>query len=120
MGDSLGRYFPYPTDAAFDKQAELITFFDSDELQTWAAAYPSPHLAGGGTWEGYDFLTSVNGQDQAQPTSNGVGANVYGSIRKDHSGGFNAAFMDGHAKWMRESTINMWAARPGGSWTWNE
>lgn len=116
MGDTLGRYFPYPTDASFDQQATLITFFDSDEMQTWAAAYPNAHQAGDA--EGYDFTTAINGVDQAQPAANGVGPNVYGSIRKDHSGGFNAAYMDGHAKWIRESTLSMWAARPGGSWSW--
>lgn len=118
VGDTLGRYFPYPIDASFDQEATYITFFDSDELQTWAAAFPSPHLAGGGDWEGYDFLTSVNGADSPQPATNGVGPNCYASVRKDHSGGFNAAFMDGHVKWLRESNLAMWAARPGGSWSW--
>jgi prepilin-type processing-associated H-X9-DG protein len=117
MGDTLGRYFPYPVDAAFDQQAEYITFFDSDELQTWADAYPAAHAPG--DVEGYDFLTSVNGVDQAQPAASGVGPNCYASVRKDHTGGFNAAFMDGHAKWMRESTLVMWAARPGAvNWSW--
>jgi prepilin-type N-terminal cleavage/methylation domain-containing protein/prepilin-type processing-associated H-X9-DG protein len=117
-GDTLGRYYPYATDAMFDQQAQYITFFDSDELQTWADAYPSAHSAS--DVEGYDFLTSVNGVDQAQPASDQVGPNCYASVRKDHTGGFNAAFMDGHAKWMRESTLVMWAAIPGPvNWSWN-
>jgi prepilin-type N-terminal cleavage/methylation domain-containing protein/prepilin-type processing-associated H-X9-DG protein len=121
-GDSLGRYFPYPTDAAFENQAQYITLYDSDELQTWAAAYPGPHLPAGpnGDLEGYDFLTTYNGQEQAIPASFGVGPNCYASVRKDHTGGFNAVFMDGHGKWMRESTLAMWAARPGGTWSWAE
>jgi len=112
-GDSVGRYFPYPTDAAFEKQAELITFYDSDELQTWAAAYPAPHL-GAGMVEGFDFLT-----DAYQPDT-GYGPHCKGSVRMDHSDGFNSVFMDGHGKWMRASKLENWEARPGGNWSWNE
>jgi len=115
-GDTLGRYWPFPIEAAFQQEASYITFFDSDELQTWAAAYPSANQPGDA--EGYDYLTAVNGMDQAQPSSNGVGPNCYGSVRKDHSGGFNAAYMDGHAKWSRESNLSMWAAQQGINWSW--
>jgi prepilin-type N-terminal cleavage/methylation domain-containing protein/prepilin-type processing-associated H-X9-DG protein len=120
-GDTLGRYFPYPTDAEFDQQAQLITFFDSDELQTWAAAYPSAHT-GANDVEGYDIYTdNAGGPHTPQAASSGVGPNCYASVRKDHSGGFNSAFMDGHAKWMRTSTIQNWAARLGGvNWSWAE
>ena len=122
-GDTLGRYFPYPTDSAFDQQATYITFFDSDEMQTWAAAYPQAH-AGSQVWEGFDIYTDNKGGAQ-QPIDPAIcascGTHQYGSVRKDHSGGFNAVFMDGHGKWMRQSKIENWAARLHGvNWSWNQ
>jgi prepilin-type N-terminal cleavage/methylation domain-containing protein/prepilin-type processing-associated H-X9-DG protein len=120
-GDTLGRYWPFATDAAFEQPATYSTFFDSNELQTWAAAYPPPHT-GSQVFEGYDIYTDNNGGPQ-QPISSSVcpvcGPNSYGSVRKDHSGGFNAVFLDGHGKWMRNSTVENWAARLGGvNWSW--
>jgi prepilin-type processing-associated H-X9-DG protein len=35
-----------------------------------------------------------------------------GSISLRHSGGFNALFTDTHARWLRKSTWQMWAADP--------
>jgi prepilin-type processing-associated H-X9-DG protein/prepilin-type N-terminal cleavage/methylation domain-containing protein len=34
-----------------------------------------------------------------------------GHVGKRHQGGFNAAFCDGHAKWVRNSTLGMWTVR---------
>jgi len=122
-GDTVGRYFPYPTDAEFDQQATYIVFFDSDELQTWAAAWPAPHT-GANDLEGYDIYTDLNGgpdQPMTSASCSVCGPNEYASVRKDHSGGFNAVFMDGHGKWMRQSRIENWAARLGGvNWSWAE
>jgi prepilin-type processing-associated H-X9-DG protein len=117
-GDTLGRYFPYPTDSQFDQQATYITFFDSDEEQTWAAAYPTAHT-GAADWEGYDIYTDNNGGPQVPSPFCACGPNQYASVRKDHSGGFNAVFMDGHGKWMKDSKVENWAARLNGvNWSW--
>ena len=123
-GDTLGRYFPYPTDADFQQPAEYITFFDSDELQTWAAACCSGPHTGANDLEGYDIYTDTPGGPET-PMSSSVcaacGPNEYASVRKDHSGGFNAVFMDGHGKWIKASNIKNWAARLGGvNWSWQE
>jgi len=121
-GDSVGRYFPYPTDAQFDQQATYITFFDSDELQTWAAACCSGPHTGANDLEGYDIYTDLNGGPEQPMTSASCsvcGPNEYASVRKDHSGGFNAVFMDGHGKWMKQSRVENWAARLHGvNWSW--
>ncbi|HLK55647.1 MAG TPA: DUF1559 domain-containing protein [Chthonomonadaceae bacterium] len=122
-GDTLGRYWPYPTDATFDQPATYIVFFDSDELQTWAAAFPSAHT-GSNDVEGYDFYTD-NGDGVEHPLTSAecaaCGPNEYASVRKDHSGGFNAVFMDGHGKWMHDSHIENWAARLHGvNWSWQD
>jgi prepilin-type N-terminal cleavage/methylation domain-containing protein/prepilin-type processing-associated H-X9-DG protein len=37
-----------------------------------------------------------------------VGTEKRGRVRKRHNDGFNAAFADGHSKFMRKSTPNMW------------
>src|SRR5579884_967040 len=121
-GDTLGRYWPYPTLAQFDQPATYIVFFDSDEEQTWAAAYPGPHI-GGQDFEGYDIYTDNKGSTD-QPIDTSIcptcGPNQYASVRKDHSGGFNAVLMDGHGKWMRQSKVENWAARLHGvNWSWN-
>lgn len=112
-GDSLGRYFPYPSESAFDKPSELITVFDGCTLQMWAASFPAPNM-GLKTTRGYDFYT-----DQPR-TSATYGPNCWASIRKSHSGGFNAAFLDGHVKQLRQSKLENWAARPGGDWSWGD
>lgn len=112
-GDSLGRYWPYPAEAAFDKPAELITLFDGCTLQLWAAAFPSPH-AGSGTTHGYDMMT------EALRNSATWGGNCKASVRQDHSGQANFLFMDGHVKSMRQTKLENWAARPGGDWSWRD
>jgi prepilin-type N-terminal cleavage/methylation domain-containing protein len=35
----------------------------------------------------------------------------WGHVAKRHNGGFVAGFIDGHAKWIRNSTPNMWSVR---------
>ncbi|HZP85008.1 MAG TPA: DUF1559 domain-containing protein [Chthonomonadaceae bacterium] len=112
-GDTLGRYFPYPSDATFDKPADYITLFDGCTLQLWAAAYPAPHQ-GAGTVHGYDIMT------EKDRTSAAWGSNCRASVRRDHTGGFNALFMDGHVKQLRQSKLENWAARPGGDWSWQD
>jgi prepilin-type N-terminal cleavage/methylation domain-containing protein/prepilin-type processing-associated H-X9-DG protein len=41
-----------------------------------------------------------------------AGATVRGLVHARHSGGFNAFFSDGHAKWLRETKREMWLKQP--------
>ena len=36
-----------------------------------------------------------------------------GHTDKRHNGGFNLAFVDGHAKWVKNTTLGMWTRRAG-------
>ena len=61
--------------------------------------------------------TDLSAADQAWVVaktgcSNGEGPGPYVS-NNAHNGGFNTSFMDGHAKWLKNSTRGMWT--PGGS-----
>lgn len=110
-GDTLGRYYPYPSEASFDKPADYISLFDGCTLQMWAAAYPQPHT---GMVHGFDFL------DDTGRNSATWGSNCRGSVRRDHTGGANFLFLDGHAKSLRQTKLENWAARPGASYTWTD
>jgi prepilin-type N-terminal cleavage/methylation domain-containing protein/prepilin-type processing-associated H-X9-DG protein len=50
------------------------------------------------------------------PSSNKItafeGYPAKGDIHFRHSGGMNAAFVDGHTKWLKGTTQDMWAANP--------
>ena len=88
-------------------------------MQTWAAACCSGPHTGANDFEGYDIYADNNGGPQQAQTFPGSGPNVYASVRKDHSGGFNSVFMDGHGKWMRQSKVENWAAHLHGvNWSW--
>ncbi|MDX1931495.1 MAG: prepilin-type N-terminal cleavage/methylation domain-containing protein [Capsulimonadales bacterium] len=109
-GDALGRYYPYPTEAAFDRPADYITMFDGCTMQMWAAAFPEPNQ-GANTVLGYDFLAGAERQSAAW-------GRCKASLRLAHNDGFNLVFMDGHAKWQRQTTLDQWAVRPGADWSW--
>jgi prepilin-type N-terminal cleavage/methylation domain-containing protein/prepilin-type processing-associated H-X9-DG protein len=51
------------------------------------------------------------GGNSPRPSMPGICEN--GHVGKRHNGGFNAAFVDGHARWMRNSTLGMWTMRAG-------
>jgi prepilin-type processing-associated H-X9-DG protein len=36
-----------------------------------------------------------------------------GHVAKRHNGGFNATFCDGHAKFIKDSTLGQWTTRAG-------
>jgi prepilin-type processing-associated H-X9-DG protein len=57
----------------------------------------------------YDYCNNGKGYDK--PTML-AGYPVRGNVHFRHSGGFNAAFVDGHAKWLRRTTYDMWARDP--------
>jgi prepilin-type processing-associated H-X9-DG protein len=40
-----------------------------------------------------------------------------GGVSVRHSGGFNVAFEDGHVRWLRRTTADMWLADPRRIWT---
>ena len=50
--------------------------------------------------KGFDKPTNVKGYPQR------------GFVHFRHSEGFNAVFVDGHAKWLRRTTYDMWARDP--------
>jgi prepilin-type N-terminal cleavage/methylation domain-containing protein/prepilin-type processing-associated H-X9-DG protein len=57
------------------------------------------------TGRGYDGATSLVG-----------GYPLRGYIHFRHQGGFHAVYVDGHAKWIRRSTADMWARDPKTIW----
>lgn len=116
-GDPMGRYArqdgvpdfgAWASDAAFEKQADYIVVMDACTLQIWAAANPAPNLPDGGTTHGFDYLAT-----KRQSTAWGT---CKGSVRLTHTDGFNALFMDGHVKALKESRYDNWAARPGNNY----
>jgi prepilin-type N-terminal cleavage/methylation domain-containing protein/prepilin-type processing-associated H-X9-DG protein len=109
-GDPLGRYIPYAQEAAFAEPAKLLTIMDGCTMQIWAAAYPSPFL-GADTWHGFDYLAGGERQSSDWGTCKAA-------VRIAHNGMFNVAFMDGHVKSLRETTFDMWNARPGNTYSW--
>ncbi len=85
--------------ATIEDTAGTIAIFDSwrmdeiwrlEQTDAWYNAGFGPAYFGGGP-------------DTVYPTQ--------GHVSKRHSGGFNATFCDGHAKWIRNSTLGMWTVR---------
>jgi prepilin-type N-terminal cleavage/methylation domain-containing protein/prepilin-type processing-associated H-X9-DG protein len=46
------------------------------------------------------------------PKPGPVGSPVRGDVHLRHSGGFNAFFVDGHVRWMKETNREMWLKQP--------
>jgi prepilin-type N-terminal cleavage/methylation domain-containing protein/prepilin-type processing-associated H-X9-DG protein len=62
-----------------------------------------------GTPKQHDYCNDSKGYDQ--PLNwDGFPSRVL--VHSRHSGGFNAMFVDGHAKWLRRTTYDMWARVP--------
>jgi len=57
----------------------------------------------------HDYCNNGRGYDQ--PTIY-KGFPLRGTVHFRHSGGFNAVFVDGHARWLRRTTYDMWAREP--------
>ena len=108
-GDTMGRYAPFPQEAAFAEPAKLLVLVDGCTLQIWAAAFPAPGL-GADTWHGFDYLAGERQSDEW--------GTCRGAVRIAHNGMFNVLFMDGHVKAFRQTTFDMWNARPGNQYTW--
>jgi prepilin-type processing-associated H-X9-DG protein len=93
------------SDAAVEDPASTIALFDAsnncaqETTSGDAAAFRYPRDT--------DVLITTR---NATPVMSGcfIGTDKRGRVRKRHSEGFNSAFADGHSKWMRKSTPNMW------------
>jgi prepilin-type N-terminal cleavage/methylation domain-containing protein/prepilin-type processing-associated H-X9-DG protein len=57
----------------------------------------------------HDYCSDSKGYDNPKTYK---GFPLRGSVHFRHSGGFNAVFVDGHAKWLRRTTYDMWARDP--------
>jgi prepilin-type N-terminal cleavage/methylation domain-containing protein/prepilin-type processing-associated H-X9-DG protein len=59
----------------------------------------------------HDYCNSAKGYDGLPVTTSG-GYRTRGNVHFRHSDGFNAVFVDGHAKWTRRTSADMWARDP--------
>jgi prepilin-type N-terminal cleavage/methylation domain-containing protein/prepilin-type processing-associated H-X9-DG protein len=84
------------TEASVQFPANTIYFVDATVPEIWS---PPQH----------DYCNDGKGYE-APRNVKGVPARGYVLFR--HSEGFNATFVDGHAKWLRRTTYAMWARDP--------
>jgi prepilin-type N-terminal cleavage/methylation domain-containing protein/prepilin-type processing-associated H-X9-DG protein len=84
------------SEASVEFPANTIYFLDAISEELWS---PPQH----------DYCNSGKGYEQ--PT-NFKGFPARGYVHFRHSDGFNATFVDGHAKWLRRTTYDMWARDP--------
>jgi prepilin-type N-terminal cleavage/methylation domain-containing protein/prepilin-type processing-associated H-X9-DG protein len=80
------------TEAEIENPANLIMAVDAIAWELWT---PPQHDWG-------------NKVEKAHKS----GGTQRGDVHLRHSGGFNAFFVDGHSKWMRQTTREMWLKRP--------
>jgi prepilin-type N-terminal cleavage/methylation domain-containing protein/prepilin-type processing-associated H-X9-DG protein len=57
----------------------------------------------------HDYCNDAKGYERP---ANYQGHSARGLVHFRHSDGFNAVFVDGHAKWMRRTTYDQWARDP--------
>jgi prepilin-type N-terminal cleavage/methylation domain-containing protein/prepilin-type processing-associated H-X9-DG protein len=57
--------------------------------------------------QSHDYCNYGDGYNKPYNTT--AGAPVYGQVHFRHQGGFNAVFVDGHAKWTRKDSVDNWA-----------
>lgn len=98
FGDTLRRYpGRLTTDANIANPAEKLTLMDSGTLQIWAESWDYGTGAYHGTdyVPGYQWVSSVWGP-------------MRGAVNIRHNDGFNSGFVDGHAKWLRQSRRRNW------------
>jgi prepilin-type N-terminal cleavage/methylation domain-containing protein/prepilin-type processing-associated H-X9-DG protein len=90
--------------AAIEEPAGTITIFDGERsFEVWRGAQTDAwYNAGKGcAWVGGAAVAATDA------------ACKEGHVRKRHNDGFNASFADGHAKWLRNSTLGMWTNGAG-------
>ena len=78
-----------------------IAFFDgiTNSFQLW-------RLEQTDAWYNAGFGPAFFGNNQSKANPTG------GHVAKRHSNGFNANFMDGHAEYIKKSTLGMWTINP--------
>jgi prepilin-type N-terminal cleavage/methylation domain-containing protein/prepilin-type processing-associated H-X9-DG protein len=93
-------------DAAVEDPAGTIAFADGSP-SCGLVSSPSSTAAIFRYPRDTDVTTTTRGGDY---TGSGcyVGGEKWGRVSKRHTGGFNNAFADGHSKFLRKSTPNMW------------
>jgi prepilin-type processing-associated H-X9-DG protein len=94
------RRYPYrlTTDANIAEPAEKITLLDAGTLQIWAESYD---FGDGIHQHGTDYIPN-------NTWTSSVWGPMKGSVNIRHNEGFNAGFVDGHAKWLRMSRRRNW------------
>lgn len=80
------------TIAIFDGRSDAFEIWRLEQVDAWYNAGFGPAFDG-------------NSPDTKLPDQ--------GHVAKRHSGGFNATFCDGHAKFIKNSTLGMWTSRAG-------
>jgi prepilin-type N-terminal cleavage/methylation domain-containing protein/prepilin-type processing-associated H-X9-DG protein len=86
------------TEASVDRPADTIYMLDSASVEIWN---PTAH----------DWCNGGKGYD-ATPVTMYQGFPSRGNVHFRHSDGFNAVFVDGHAKWTRRTKFEQWARDP--------
>jgi prepilin-type N-terminal cleavage/methylation domain-containing protein/prepilin-type processing-associated H-X9-DG protein len=80
------------TEAEIENPANLLMAIDAISPELWT---PPQH-----DWRNLVAKAGPNG------------GTLRGDVHQRHSGGMNAFFVDGHAKWMRETKREMWLKQP--------
>ncbi len=94
-GDTLRRYpNRLTTDANIAEPAENITLVDAGTKQIYAESYNQGRV-------GTDYIPN-------NTWTSSVWGPMKGSVNIRHTDGFNAGFVDGHAKWLRMSRRRNW------------
>jgi prepilin-type N-terminal cleavage/methylation domain-containing protein/prepilin-type processing-associated H-X9-DG protein len=96
MGINRVNTYFNATEASVQFAANTIYILDSIWPEIWM---PSQH----------DYCNDGKGYDRP---ANYKGFPARGFVHFRHSDGFNAVFVDGHAKWLRRTTYDMWAREP--------
>ncbi len=84
------------SEASVEAPSQTVYLMDATSLELYT---PPQH----------DYCNDGKGYDR--PT-NYKGSPLRGLVHFRHSGGFNSVFVDGHAKWLRRTTYDMWARDP--------
>jgi len=91
----VGLYYSI-SEASVEFPANTLYFLDAIGEELWSPLY-------------HDYCNNGKGYDQPMMYQ---GYLARGLVHFRHSGGFNATFVDGHAKWLRRTTYDMWARDP--------
>jgi prepilin-type processing-associated H-X9-DG protein len=96
MGVNRVNLFFNATEASVEQPANTVYLMDATLQEIWS---PPQH----------DYCNDGKGFEQPR---NFQGSPQRGFVHFRHTGGFNAVFVDGHAKWLKRTTYDMWAREP--------